>query len=123
MALKWVSDFFADVDTVRIDRLEGWFADDIDLRFSNNPAVIGKQPALDVLRDFYTTITGMRHEPLAIVGSGNEAAQQAIVTYTRPDGRDVPLPVSSYLRQTTDGRIDRLWIYIDIAPLFAEGAA
>lgn len=121
MSLQWVDDFFWDVDSVQIGNLSAWFADDIDLRFGNNPVVNGKQAALDTLGGFYQTISGMHHERLAIVGGGDEVSQQAIVSYMRQDGRVVPLPVSSYLRRNAKGELDRLWIYIDIAPLFAEG--
>ena len=50
---------------------------------------------------------------------GEAVSQQSIVTYATLDGRDVSLPVSSYLRRSNDGRLDRLWIYIDMAPLFS----
>jgi ketosteroid isomerase-like protein len=123
VALKWVNDFFSDVDTVRIEKLAAWFADDIDLRFANNPAIHDKQTALHVLGEFFGTIAGMKHNVQTLVGTGDEVAQQAIVTYTRVDGRHVPLPVSSYLHRDGAGKLDRLWIYIDMNPLYAEAPA
>src|SRR5450631_2730560 len=110
MAIEWVIAFFRDVDAFQIEKLDAWFADDIDLRFGNNPVINDKQTTLRALGGFYKTIAGLRHKPEAMVGSGNEVAQQAIVTYTRTDGRVVPLPVSSYLRRNATGKLDRLWI-------------
>jgi SnoaL-like domain len=120
MAIDWVSGFFRDVDAFQIEKLDAWFADDIDLRFANNPTIKDKKTALQALGGFYGTIAGLQHKAEALVGSGDEVAQQAIVTYTRKDGRRVPLPVSSYLRRNAQGKLNRLWIYIDINPLYAE---
>jgi hypothetical protein len=117
--MSWVSDFFRDVDAFEIDKLDPWFADDINLRFANNPAINDKQTALMALGGFFSTIAGLQHKPEAIVGSGDEVTQMAIVTYTRTDGSLVPLQVASYLRRNGEGKLDRLWIYIDLAPLFA----
>lgn len=118
----WVADFFRDADLLKIDKLAAWFADDIDLRFANNPPISDKATAVAVMGQFYGSIAGMRHARVTIIADGDAAAQQAIVTYTRSDGRDVPLPVSSYLRRNVAGVLDRLWIYIDVAPLYAEAS-
>lgn len=122
MVDDWAADFFRDADLVEIDKLASWFADDIELRFANNPPITDKGTAIAVMGDFYKSISGMRHERVTVVREGDTVAQQAIVTYTTPDGRDVVLPVASYLRRNSDGVLDRLWIYIDIAPLYAPAA-
>jgi len=123
VATDWVNSFFRDVDAFQIEKLDAWFADDIDLRFGNHPVITDKQTALHALGGFFKSIAGLQHKREALVGSGNEVAQPAIVTYTRTDGRLVPLPVSTYLRRNAAGKLDRLWIYIDISPLYAEEAA
>lgn len=120
MAQDWAADFFRAADLKEIDALTQWFADDIELRFANNPPIHGKAAARAVMDDFYGSITAMRHARENLIVDGNSAAQHAVVTYTRPGGREVPLPVASYLRRTETGRLDRLWIYIDIAPLYAD---
>lgn len=120
MSLQWVADFFRDADLVQIDRLAEWFADDIDLRFANNPPIRDKQTAVAVMGEFYDSIAGMSHRAENRIGEGDTAVQQSIVTYTRRDGHVVPLPVSSYLHRNASGQLDKLWIYIDINPLYAE---
>lgn len=119
----WVAAFFQDADLMDIDRLGAWFADNIDLRFGNNPTITDKDTAVDVMGRFYQTVAGMKHTREAIVGEGANRAQQAIVTYSTMDGRDVSIPVSTYLRRTEAGLIDRLWIYIDMTPLYAPPIA
>jgi hypothetical protein len=46
----------------------------------------------------------------------------SVVTYIRKDGSEVSMPVASHLRRVGDQQIDRLWIFIDMAPLFAAAA-
>jgi ketosteroid isomerase-like protein len=118
----WPARFFQEVDTFSVDRLLACFADDVEVRFGNQPAIHGKEAARAAFSGFYSTIAGMRHEADTVVIAGDLATQQAKVIYTRKDGQEVPLPVASHLRRTPDGLINRLWIYIDMAPLFASAA-
>lgn len=120
MSHDWLADFFNDADKVDIDALADWFAEDVDLRFGNNPPIVGKQAAIATMQEFYGTISAMRHRRDAMFVDGASGTQMSMVTYTDLAGRDVTVPVASYLRRTADGPLDRLWIYIDIAPLFAE---
>ena len=94
--------------------------DDVDLRLGNMPPIIGRQGAEEAFRQFWSTLTGMSHERQQLVLEGNCAFQGSIVTYTRLDGKKVSMPVASHLRLTPEGRSDRLWIYIDLAPLYSE---
>lgn len=114
----WAADFFRDADSFDLPTLVGWFADDIEVRFGNGPAITGKAGAEEAFAGFWSTIAGMRHHREAIVIDGDMAAQFSQVTYTRHDGSDVTMPVASQLRRVGEGRIDRLWIVIDMAPLF-----
>ena len=117
----WVTAFYRDADLVDIDRLAAWFADDIDLRFANNPPIRDKQTAVSVMSEFYASIAGMKHVRENLFLDGASACLQGKVVYTTHDGREVTLPVSSYIRRNQDGVLDRLWIYIDMAPLYADG--
>jgi ketosteroid isomerase-like protein len=122
IADDWAGDFFADADSFQLPRLVGWFADDVEVRFGNAPAITGKAAAEDAFRGFWSSITGMRHEREVIVVDGDKAAQFSQVTYRRHDGSSVTMPVASQLRRVGDGKIDRLWIVIDMSPLFQAAA-
>ena len=65
-------------------------------------------------------VLGHSHAREVLVSSGDTAFQGSVVTYTRADGHVAAMPVASNLRRTAAGTLDRLWIYIDLAPLFAE---
>lgn len=117
---QWVTDFFRDADKLDLPVMMQWFGEDIELRIANMPPVVGKAAVEQSFADFWSHLSGMSHKREAlVVQNADTASQMAIVTYTRKDGKVVPLPVSSYIRRNAEGKFDRLWIYIDIAPLFA----
>lgn len=119
----WPAAFFADADSLDLDRLASWFAPEVDVRFANAPPIVGHGPAREAFAQFWSNITGMAHRREALVLDGPVAIQIADVTYTRMDGSAVILPVASHLRRYGPAMIDRLWIYIDLAPLFAPVAS
>jgi len=115
----WTSAFFRDADTLVVEKLIAWFADTIEVRFGNAPPIRGRTAAEQSFREFFSSLGGMRHRREALVSSGDLAAQMAVVTYTRRDGSEVSMPVASHLRRVGGQKIDRLWIFIDLAPLFS----
>lgn len=117
----WVGAFFRDADQLHLPTLMAWFGEGIDLRIANMPPISGRADAEQAFFQFWSTLKGMSHEREQLVVDGDCAMQASIVTYTRLDGKAVPLPVASHLRRGGGGLLDRLWIYIDLAPLFAEG--
>jgi ketosteroid isomerase-like protein len=118
----WAADFFRDADSFELPRLAAWFSDDVEVRFGNQSAIQGKSDATEAFRGFWSSISGMRHLRETLVQDGDMAAQFSQVTYARHDGSEVTMPVASHLRRVGEGRIDRLWIVIDMAPLFGAAA-
>jgi ketosteroid isomerase-like protein len=118
----WPAAFFRDADSLVLEKLAAWFADDVDVRFANAPSIIGKAAAKEAFQQFWSTITSMSHRREEIFINGDDAAQMSVVTYGRPDGSKVAMPVASMLRRDAAGKLKRLWIYIDLTPLYAESA-
>ncbi|ACM28814.1 SnoaL-like domain-containing protein [Rhizobium rhizogenes] len=118
----WVADFFRDADSFQIEKLAGWFSNDVEIRFGNAPPVIGKSTAEELFRNFWSTIRGMRHRREELVQLDDMAVQVGVITYIHHDGSETALPVASHLRRVAPGKIDRLWIYIDMAPMYEKGA-
>ncbi len=116
----WVSAFFRDADTLSVEKLLAWYVDTIEVRFGNAPPIHGRAAAEQAFRQFYSSLSGMRHRREALVSTDDLAAQMAVVTYIRKDGSEVSMPVASHLRRVGDRKIDRLWIFIDLAPLFGS---
>lgn len=117
---RWLADFFRDADRLDLPVLLSWFSEDVDLRIANMPPILGLAAAEEAFRQFWSTIKGMSHAVEQRIVNGRDGMQLSIVTYTRLDDRVVAMPVASHLRRQADGRLDRLWIYIDLAPLFGE---
>jgi hypothetical protein len=118
----WMTEFFRAADTLSVPRLLAWFADGVEVRFGNAPPIHGKDSAGQAFEQFYGSLSGMRHRCESQVVAGDLGAQMSVVTYTRKDGSEVSMPVASHLRRVGDQKIDRLWIFIDMAPLFAPTA-
>ena len=120
---QWVGAFFEDVDKLDLPTMMKWFADDIELRIGNQPPARGYAAVEQSFAEFLPNLSGMAHQPIELFVSEDDrgAAQMATVSYTRKgDGKVVTLPVATHLRRNAAGKFDRLWIYIDINPLFAE---
>lgn len=115
----WAGAFFRDADRLDLPLLMSWFGPDIDLRLANVPPIAGRDAVETTFAEFWSGIKGMRHVREQLVVDGDTAFQGSQVTYTRPDGSAVTMPVASHLRRDAGGTLDRLWIYIDLGPLYA----
>lgn len=116
----WAAAFFRDADQLDLPLLMAWFGPDIDLRLANVPPIQGRGAVEVTFAEFWSGIRGMRHVRETLVVDGDTAFQGSKVTYTRPDGSEVTMPVASHLRRDAAGTLDRLWIYIDLGPLYAD---
>lgn len=117
---RWMTDFFRDADKLDLPLLMSWFAEDIDLRIANMPPAIGLPAVEKSFADFWAHLSGMSHRAEELVVKGDNGAQMSVVTYIKKDGKTVSMPVASHIRRKANGKFDRLWIYIDIGPLFAD---
>lgn len=116
----WAGAFFRDADQLDLPLLMTWLGPEIDLRLANVPRILGRDAVQATFADFWSGVRGMRHLREQLVVEGETAFQGSQVTYTRLDGREVTMPVASHLRRDEAGTLDRLWIYIDLGPLYAE---
>jgi len=119
---RWMAEFFSEADKLDLPLMMQWFAEDIDLRIANSPPIVGRQAVEQAFAEFWSALGGMSHQVIELLVSDDDlrAAQMSIVTYTRKDGHAVSLPVASNIHRNRAGKLERLWIYIDINPLFAE---
>ena len=117
--MDYAAQFLADADMKDIDVLARWFDQGIDLRFGNGPNIHGKTGAVEAFTQFYDSIKAMNHVREYVIVDGETICSQALVTYTALDDRQVTLPVASCMHRTQAGLLDRLYIYIDLAPLYA----
>lgn len=124
----WITDYYADVDAMRLASYVQRHTDDAVVVFGNNPPAVGKAEIEAAIGGFFGLIGGMRHEQRgtwfgAGPAGGETAVLELITHYTTKGGAAVPIPCVSILDRNADGLVSSLRIYIDLAPLFAEIAA
>jgi ketosteroid isomerase-like protein len=117
---------FASVDRMDPDEVASYFTEDGSVRFGNAEPVVGRSAIREALAAFFSTIDGLRHDITGIWSGkweqGEVYSVEAEATYTRKDGSEVKLPVTSTLRMKGDLVQD--WrVFMDISPVYAEGEA
>ena len=114
----WVSEYYDDVDNMR---LEPWLArhtDDAVVTFGNNPSAVGKEQIRQAIGGFFSTIGGLKHSFVHTYVEGDTTFLELSIDYTRQDGGVVTVPAVSVLEREGD-LVKALRIYIDVAPVYA----
>lgn len=117
----WITDYYADVDAMRLQPFVDRHTDDAAVVFANNPPAVGKAAIAEAIGGLFSMIGGLRHERrnLWFVNDGATAVLEVLVHYTTKGGSTVAaMPCVSLLDQAADGRISSLRIHMDLAPLF-----
>jgi ketosteroid isomerase-like protein len=123
----WTQSAYACVDGLDAHGFSQHFADDIWLRFGNQPPVTGRDNAHKAFSQFFQRLRGLTHEMLQewrVETPGSIALLlESKVTYVTDNGGTcvVPAATSWRLRVEPDGVERAYWvqIYVDLAPLFA----
>lgn len=116
----WITEYFTDVDAMRIESFVGRHAEDAVVVFGNNPPAEGKEAIAAAIGGFWSLIGGLRHDRrnLWFVEDGT-AVLEASVHYWTKAGTELVMPCVSLLDRRPDGLVTSLRVHIDLAPLFA----
>ena len=114
----WLTAYFQMVDRLDPEEFVTWYAEDCVFRFGNAPAVQGKPAIIAVLRGFYALISAMRHEQTGSWADADSGVFEALAHFETAGGNSLVLPVMTSLR-TREGKITRLLMVMDAAPLLA----
>jgi ketosteroid isomerase-like protein len=114
----WVSEYYDDVDNMRLDEWVGRHTDDAVVTFANNPPARGKEEIAQNIGGFWSMIGGLQHNIVNRWDVDGTTILEVDVDYTRSDGAHVNVPCTSILHRKGD-LVDELRVYIDIAPVFA----
>lgn len=120
--LRWFYDYFADVDTMQIEKMAAWFDDDVVVRFGNEPLLHGKTAALEAIAALWANFTSLSHAHGQVIGNGSYFSGEGTVTFTLADGRTIRIPGVTILERR-NGLVTRLSGYLDFAPLYAPADA
>ncbi|MHC1561045.1 nuclear transport factor 2 family protein [Actinomycetospora sp. C-140] len=121
----WITDYYADVDALRLEPFVARHAEDAVVVFGNQPPTRGIAAIHDAFEGFFGMIGGMRHEVHHRwdENEGNTVILEVTTHYTTKGGAHVPLPCVSILDRDAAGKVTSLRIHIDLAPLFAAMAS
>lgn len=119
---QWLRDYFTDVDAMDLEAYIAHHTDDVVVTFGNNPSAEGKEQVRGAIGNFWETIQGLDHRFVDVFEDGDSTVLEEVVTYTRNDGAVVDVPGASLFHRT-GGKVDRLSIYIDLAPVYAGAIA
>ena len=112
---------FEDIDSMDPDRYARHLSDDVVMRFGNGEPVVGRVAVRDAWAGFCADLNGVSHDLVERWDVGAATIVEAQVTYTRADDTTVTVPVVTIYRSSRD-LIDDYRIFIDLAPLFDNGA-
>ncbi|WP_433734083.1 nuclear transport factor 2 family protein [Nocardia sp. CA-129566] len=107
------------VDSLDAKGFAEHFAPDGKITFGNIPTLEGRNAVEAGCAGFFGTIDGMHHDIVNEWVVGKDTIVELVVTYTRKDGRKVPIPVVSIWTIADSGLIDEYRVFFDLTPVFA----
>ena len=114
----WAKHYYAVVDSMDVEKFAPLHTEDVRLRFGNAETVVGRDAVVRGIADFWGGIKGLRHNFVQTWDEGDVEIVEALIDYTRHDGKVVTLPCTTILRKRGD-LVQDLRIYMDISPVFA----
>ncbi|MBY0403541.1 MAG: nuclear transport factor 2 family protein [Cyanobacteria bacterium] len=114
---EWISEYFAMADKMDPEALISHYTEDGTFTFSNQPQVQGKAAIKETLKQFWGTVTSMRHEKTGCWFDSTSGVFESIVHFGIKDGRSVSIPAISTLR-LKGGLIQHFIFVMDPTPLF-----
>jgi ketosteroid isomerase-like protein len=125
--IAWANDLYArSVDNKDAAGFAAAFTPDGWLRFGNAPPITGRDAIREAIAGFFGSFASLSHESTGNYLVGDTLILEAVVTYTRHDGRVVSVPAVTIFRFASDADSDALHptadqcrIYVDLTPLYA----
>jgi ketosteroid isomerase-like protein len=118
---EWIREYFRTVDGMDMEGYLARHTDDVRFRFANSPTTTGREAIREGLTQLWGSINGLRHDFVQIWDTAEAGISEAVTVYTRKDGSEVGIPVTTILRKRGD-LVEDVRIYMDLAPLFAASA-
>lgn len=112
------NDLFRAADAFDVDHYTTYLDPDVRFQFGNAEPITGRENVRQTVREFFTTIKGIKHDIVREWHENDVLIQQLEVTYTRLDDKTVSLPAVNLLT-VADGLITDYQIYVDLTPVYA----
>lgn len=114
-----IARYFAAVDAMDLDQFKAMHSANARVIFANAPALHGPEKIAAAIGQFWSTVSGLKHNFVNRWDNPQESILEAAVDYQRKDGRSVTLPCVSILKPEGD-KVGELRVFIDMAPLYAD---
>lgn len=115
----WLQSYLSVIDARDIEAYDPFLAEDCSLRMNYVPIMQGKSNVLMMLGSIWSSLAGMEHEPLMIVGDDRDFALETIHHYTIPTGKQTPIPATEFISRNSDGLVSRIRIYCNADPAYS----
>lgn len=115
----WLEEIGKSIDSKDAIGFSEYITEGGSFRFGNQPEVTGRKAIEDYVTAFFGMIGSSKHEIVNHWDNGDHVIWEGKVTYTRLDGKVVPVNFTNIFYMNGD-LIEKYNIYIDNTPLFAE---
>ena len=116
---EFSAEVFAAVDTMDEKRLLAFLTENCTFVFANAEPLVGHREIGAGVKQFFTMLAGIRHNPIEVWRCDDTIISQMTVTYTRQDGSELTFPGATIWKMEGD-LISSYLIYVDNSPLFAQ---
>ncbi len=119
-ALTWLKAKYSAVDSMNASLYRTFLAEDFKLQFGNNPIASGNNEIIAGIQHFWDAIGGLDHGFINVVGHDYHFAAEALINYTRKDGKVVAVPCVTTIERNGQGLASFIKIFIDTTPIFSN---
>jgi hypothetical protein len=117
-AFEWLKEKYTAVDAMDAEAYRLFLADDCKLMFGNNPIVQCNNEIIGGIKHFWDAIGGLDHSFISVLGYDHHFSVEAIIDYTRKDGKVVAIPCVTIIERNAEGLATFVKIFIDTTPIF-----
>lgn len=114
---EWVSRLYAAVDGMNQANFKSFLDDESVLYFGNHPKSTGAEVISQGIDNFWKSIGGLHHKFHRVWENGDTVILDALIDYTRHDGKVVEIPCVTIVSREEETVRD-MRIYLDVAPIY-----
>lgn len=116
-AYQWYRGYLAAIDAKTLDGFGAFLADGCVMQMNSDEAVVGKPAVLAAVGIFWSTFAAVEHDLLAIYGTDDTFAAEALHHYTDADGHDVVVRAASFVDRGPGGLVASFRLYSDVGEM------
>lgn len=117
-AFNWLKEKYTAVDQMNPENYRNFLSEDCQLQFGNNPIVKCNNEIIGGIKHFWDSINGLDHSFINILGNDYLFSAEALIDYTRKDGKIVNIPCVTIIERNEFGLAKFIKIFIDTTPIF-----